>query len=237
MAIDIYCGSLGRYYAHEWYNIVDQATKGKEPKIEGERMTQLCNLPISAQETEDVVLKWKEYITGQIQDHHNCPVEWTENLEEDYATDRLSWENFGALIIFALHVEMGRKVPLHKLSEEWDWTKEPVYRKYVDEKYKPVYSALVTGPQLLLPVDVPFTFTAQCPSGRVLAMASSLRQREQLLALNEACWKASPEEILSWKETYKDAKILEERAKQAFSTYYALSNFAMEHNVPMMLHF
>ena len=134
--------------------------------------------------------------------------------------------------------QKGRKAPLHRLGEDWDWTKEPVYRKYVDEKdYKPHYSAIITGPQLSLPVDVPFTFTAQCPSGKVIPMASSLRQHEQLLELNEACWKATPEEILSWKETYKDASILEERAKQAYSVYYALSNFCMEHNVPMMLVF
>lgn len=238
MALDIYCGSLGRYYAHNWCNIEEQKTKGKEPGIEGERMTELCNLPISAEETGEVVLQWKEYITGQIQAHHNCPVDWAEDLNGDYATDRLSWENFGALIIWALHVEMGRKAPLHRLNEDWDWTKEPVYRKYVDEKdYKPHYSAIITGPQLSLPVDVPFTFTAQCPSGKVIPMASSLRQHEQLLELNEASWKATPEEILSWKETYKDASILEERAKQAYSVYYALSNFCMEHNVPMMLVF
>ena len=39
MALDIYCGSLGRYYAHNWCNIEEQKTKGKEPGIEGERMT------------------------------------------------------------------------------------------------------------------------------------------------------------------------------------------------------
>ena len=42
MALDIYCGSLGRYYAHNWCNIEEQKTKGKEPGIEGERMTELC---------------------------------------------------------------------------------------------------------------------------------------------------------------------------------------------------
>lgn len=111
MALDIYCGSLGRYYAHNWCNIEEQKTKGKEPGIEGERMTELCNLPISAEETGEVVLQWKEYITGQIQAHHNCPVDWAEDLNGDYATDRLSWENFGALIIWALHVEMAAKPP------------------------------------------------------------------------------------------------------------------------------
>jgi hypothetical protein len=93
MALDVYVGSLTRYYAGDWGSIADKKeqrtrrTRSSDPGKDGERM-------------RNAVLAWREGLGRALRPHLDAPLDWSESPEAPWFTGRPGWDGFGSLVLW-----------------------------------------------------------------------------------------------------------------------------------------
>ena len=104
MGLDIYAGTLTRYYSHNWKTVVQQwaeengysfnrITPDGEPADDEE---------LSPTEVQAAVEDWRDQILNAISQPGQPPyAPWPENNEKPYYTDKPDWDAFGAMLLVA----------------------------------------------------------------------------------------------------------------------------------------
>ena len=105
MGLDIYAGTLTRYYSHNWKTVVQQwaeengytfnriAPDGEFADDEEE---------LSPAEVQAAVENWRDQILSAISQPGQPPyAPWPENNESPYYTDKPDWDAFGAMLLVA----------------------------------------------------------------------------------------------------------------------------------------
>ena len=105
MGLDIYAGTLTRYYSHNWKTVVQQwaeengysfnrITPDGEPADNEEEM--------SPAEVQAAVENWRDQILSAISQPGQPPyAPWLEDNEKPYYTDKPDWDAFGAMLLVA----------------------------------------------------------------------------------------------------------------------------------------
>ena len=259
MGLDIYAGTLTRYYSHNWENKVQQIAQAN-----GQKCVMTDGLGNEIKPVEDnaeimeiraIICQWTEKLAAgleQIGEPMTHPL-WDEINERDYFTDKPDWEAFGALVMLqACHLQ---NCPLPEYVESgWSAFDEPIVKKCMSQE---------TGISLLsdvahwLPIDDTAMFTINLPTGVEARVSTLPLLKQELEELNRQIWKADEHTILSWRDDkyyfpikQKEDKPLfgflfrkkqgmkyrtEELAQCAFSILYQAVNFAIEHKVPLLL--
>jgi len=232
MALDVYVGSLTRYYSGDWENVAEKVARERGvqyrvPKAPRDRLT-------DAERIRPVVLAWRRKLGEALAGRVDAALDWDESAQAPYFTDRPGWDGFGSLVLWAAYSEHpALRRPL-QLPEEWD-DDAALVRSNADS-FKSRYSHLVRNIELWLPCGFDVSFEAEDAAGRKTVIGSVTTLRRQLADLNQATWKADAGDVAAWRGKASDDSFdLEARARFAFSIMSALVERAADARLPMKL--
>ena len=113
MGLDIYAGTLTRYYSHNWKTVVQQwaeqngytfnrITPNGEPVDNEEEL--------SPSEVQAVVENWRDQVLTAISQPDQPPyAPWPEDNEKPYYTDKPDWDAFGAMLLWPPAIHTGKQ--------------------------------------------------------------------------------------------------------------------------------
>ena len=138
MGLDIYAGTLTRYYAHNWKTVVQQwAEKNgwgfQRVTPEGDAIAQEEEL--TPTEIQKAIEHWRDGILEALVPEGQPPFPaWTEDNETPYYTDKPDWDAFEALLLFGAcriyDMPVPEQFPKHGQFEQF----EAAGRMQADEK-------------------------------------------------------------------------------------------------------
>lgn len=259
MGLDIYAGTLTRYYSRNWKNKVQQIAEANGQKCEmtdglGNKIKPVEDAA-EIMEIRDIVCQWSEELAANIE-HFNPPMPhklWDENNESEYYTDKPDWEAYGALVmLMACHLH---NYPLPEYVENgWNAFDNPVVKRCISQK---INISLLSNVVIWLPIEKESIYTTVLPNGEEANVSTLQLLKQELEELNRQIWKADEPTILSWRDDKyyiptkqnkskplfgliitkgkKEKYRTEDLAQCAYSILYQAVNFAMEHKVPLLL--
>lgn len=231
MALDVYVGSLTRYYAGDWENIADKVARGRGEQA-GRRT--LRGKSGDAVRIRPRILEWRRVLAQSLADNISEALEWDESAKGPYFTARPGWDGFGSLVLWAAYAEHPALRPPPTLPEAWD--DDPALMRCNADGFRSRFSHLVRNVELWLPSSFRFTFEGEDVDGRRIVMGSVRMLSSQLADLNAATWKVDGDEIALWARLPPIAEApLELRARYAFAVMTDLVRRAVEHSLPMKL--
>jgi hypothetical protein len=233
MALDVYVGSLTRYYAGEWENIAERADRERGGRHRVARVGGVFDSR-DPDEIHQAVVDWRTSLSQSLGDRIAEPLDWSEEPEAAYFTGRPGWDGFGSLVLWAAYAEHPAVRPPANLPEEWD--NDPALLRSNAEGFRSRYSHLVRNVELWLPCTFEFTFEGEDVDGRRVVVGSAVILRRQLEELNAATWKARADVVAGWRrEAPVGEAPLEQSARHAFAVLLELASRAIEHRLPVKL--
>src|SRR5512139_2610382 len=99
MGLDIYVGSLTRYFARDWKTILEQlAERGEIPEVRVVRASEPKDAIADPEQLRPTVLAWRQALSAGLAEHLSAPLDWDESATAPYFTDKPSWDCYGALL-------------------------------------------------------------------------------------------------------------------------------------------
>jgi hypothetical protein len=234
MALDVYVGSLARYYAGEWENVAEKAARERGVQYQIGRPGGSTDRLKEPQRIPPAVLAWRSALSDSLGSKLALPLDWDEALEAPYFTGRPGWDGFGSLVLWAAYAEHPALRRPATLAEEWD--NDPALMRSNVAGFRSRYSHLVRNVELWLPSPFEFTFEGEDIDGRRVVVGSTTTLRRQLEDLNAATWKADANAVAGWcREPLAAEAPLELCARYAFAVLLDLARRAVEHKLPMKL--
>ena len=243
MGLDIYAGTLTRYYARNWKNVVQQWAE--ENDVDCQVMTpdgEYTQTP--AEEIQPVVEEWLSALVDGLAEGGTQVLPWIEDNERSYYTNKPNWDAYGALLILSACLHTGEDIPkVYQISSDWG-ENQAVKNCLMEEVY---INSFLNGIELWLPFAESLWFQYVTPTGKEMVMASVGLLEAELQEINNRRWQADEETILSWltieceplaNAAEEDAPALydlETLAKVAFAMFYEAVVFAKENRVPIRL--
>lgn len=258
MGLDLYVGTLTRYYSRDWKNITQQLAEAKGLKCE---MLDGCGNEIKPEQDKkvieqirDAVCQWADNLAANIEPPLQSPM-WDEKGEHDYFTDKPDWMAYGALVMLQACRFLDSPLPEY-VDTGWNAFDEPVVKKAMSQELP---SSLLSDVSVWLPVPGKIYFAASLPNGNEVTFSTVEMLRQELDDLNQKMWEADEATILSWRNdkyyvpvAQKEPKLIlgfirrkskdqkeryrtEELAQCAYSILYQAVNFAAQQQVPVLL--
>ena len=202
MGLDIYAGTLTRYYSHNWKTVVQQwaeengytfnrITPDGETAGEGEEL--------SLAEVQTAVENWRDQLLTAIAQPGQAPyAPWPEDNEKPYYTDKPDWDAFGSMLLVAACHTYNELVP-PIVEKNWDFGEHPLIARLATDEER-VWS-LFRGATWWLPLPDAFFFRAPLPTDDQAIIATLGGLRKELEKLNQLAWQADESTILTWTET------------------------------------
>lgn len=256
MGLDIYSGTLTRYYCWNWKTITQNLAENlgmnfvmKSP--EGDM------IPIENEDEkrkmEEAVKEWQMNFLSAIPDEYKVEA-WLEDNEHAYYTDKIDWLARGAIIIYQLATILNKPFP-KIINRDFDFENHPLCQ---EASSKGIYTS-INNTFMWFPLKGDVLFQYFDIYGEKTIMASIDLLQMELEKLNAATWQADEETILSWRETEYYEPIEGEKsfwskfirksksdipnyyteslAKCAFSILYKTVKFAQKESLPIVLNY
>ena len=257
MGLDIYAGTLTRYYCHNWKTAVQQwAEKNgyqfQKLNPEGEPLEDKPEK--SPAEIQQIIEDWRDYILAALcQPGHPPYAPWPEDNEKPYYTDKPDWDALGALMLVAACHVYGEPIP-PTVQKRWDFMSHPIIHRLTGDEGQ-VWS-LFRGTTWWLPLSEPFLFQGPLPNNNQAVIGTVGGLRMELERLNQMAGQADEETVLGWAYTEGyptdgvygpdgkiDSKSIQEHteydtqslAKFAFSILWQAVCFSQEQQVPILM--
>jgi hypothetical protein len=231
--LDVYVGSLTRYYAGDWELIAQQAAKELGLPIEVIRQNDPPDAVRDPEQIRPTVLAWRESLSVALADQLAAPLDWDERAEAPYFTDKPTWDCHSDLVLWAAYDEQRQL----RLPEEHvdDWSQDPAYRLSAHPDAKTRYSQLYDV-GLWLPSDFGFVFKTEDITRAEILVGSSATLLKQLRELNARTWHAEQGILHQWRRDGADhGAPLQAGARFAFALFSELAGEAIKHRLPMRL--
>lgn len=252
MGLDIYAGTLTRYYAHNWKTVTQQWAEehgyGFQRIVPAGQEQEA--LPVD--QIQEGMKSWRDWLLGALSQPGQAPlVPWPEDNERPYFTDKPDWDAFGAMLLVAACHIYGEPVP-DTVTKGWDFWSHPLIRQLAEDPSRGW--SLLRGAEWWLPLPDTIFFEAPRPGGDKGKMASLALLRWELDQINQLVWQAEEETILAWSRTEgyptdweegEDGRLrqgqvhevygTETLAKFAYSIFYQAVRFAQKHRIPILL--
>lgn len=232
MALDVYVGSLTRYYAGTWENLVEKAARerGAPPPVRSAKESDAAR---SEDRIRARVVAWRAALAKALGKRLAGPLDWDETDAAPWFTHRPGWDGFGSLVLWAAYAEHPALRLPETLPEEWDH--DVALMRSTADGFRSRYSHLVRNVEMWLPVAFEITFEGENVEGRRVVMGSVTTLRRQLADLNAATWKASAADVTAWGRAPTEEGPVEERARYAFAILTELAQRANGEGLPMKL--
>lgn len=203
MGLDIYAGTLSRYYARDWKTITQQYAEQmgyayKTVNEQGQISSQEDRL--SYNEVQPIVKEWQRCLLTELsaQCNEHQPA-WSESEAQPYYTNKPDWDAFGALqLITACHLTKEPVPPV--LTKGWyDGNHPSITCVSQDQAY--AGWSLFRETILWIPINTCIVFTAALPNQRIATIASVKGLQTELEHINRLVWQADQDTIISWEQS------------------------------------
>ena len=221
MGLDVYVGSLTRYYVEGPADVV-------------ERIARHQGLPVSdGQDAEEVirtaVVRWRDGLSRWLGDRLPGPLDWDESGPAPCFTDKPGWDGYGGTLLLAAHDEHPELPPPDQVSA--DWPDDPAYLAASAPGAGSRYHQLLT-PELWLPCRFDFTVRTQDITGEEVELGSSVALLDQL-GLLSARYRLDTQPP----EPAADGHSLSAAAGNGLAVLLRLAERSVINRVPMILDF
>jgi hypothetical protein len=230
MFVELFVGTLTRYYSSDWQN--GRTHAGGSSPFGPQKPGQLVGDPV---ELQGIVAEWRENASFKLKDHLKEPLNWQEGMLPPYFVAELGMVGYGGAILLAAytnHPHLQRPTTLKKT-----WEGDPAIEASLKaEKKDALWEVLNCG--IWFPDDFAFGIGLKDPSGTPIKAGSIELLWKALQYLNEVNWGAQPADIPAWRARAPiDADTFETQAQFGFATFHEMCRLAREHRLPMKLHY
>ena len=168
MGLDVYVGSLTRYYVEGPADVVDRVARHQGVVPDGRAPEEVIR---------SAVLRWRDGLNRWLVDRLDGPLDWDESGPAPCFTDKPGWDGYGGTLLLAAHDEHPELPPPALVSA--DWPDDPAYQAASARGAGSRYSQLLT-PELWLPCRFDFTVRTQDITGEEVEVGSSVALLDQL---------------------------------------------------------
>lgn len=251
MGLDIYAGTLTRYYTHNWKTLAQQFAEANGIKFQTIRPQQNEG-ELSPDETRKIVTQWRDNIIRGL-GLNPAPL-WNEDYDlTPYYTNKPDWNALNALLLYIAAKYSKKEVPT-KINKNFDVYKHPIVKEFLDTK--DFQLSLFDGNGWWLPIRKNLLFNYVLPNSEKSPLSTSALLLEELKLYNSFEWNADRDTIISWSTTegYPADAIYsketgfkeviehgtyntESLAKFAFSILWQAAEFSLEHGVVIVYDF
>jgi hypothetical protein len=226
VGLDLYAGSLTRYYARDWETAAERAGREKGMPVTVVRPEPDPDELTDPAEIREVVLRWREGVNEALAGVLDAPIDWDESPEAPYFTDRPTWEGYSSLLLWAAYAEHPDLRRPRRPVE--DWTTDPALAASRAPEFRTEFPSLLRDTEIWLPSDFRFGFATADVTGRQVAVGSAHALRDELADLNRRTWDADPETVARWRrERFEDDSPLPIVARFGFAVFSALAEAAV----------
>ena len=168
MGLDVYVGTLTRYYVEGAADVVERIARHQGMAVDG----QAAEAVIRA-----AVLRWRDGLSRWLGDRLAGPLDWDESAPAPCFTDKPGWDGYGGALLLAAHDEHPELPPPAVVSA--DWPDDPAYQAASARGAGSRYAQLLT-PELWLPCRFDFTVRTRDLTGEEVELGSSAALLDQL---------------------------------------------------------
>ena len=212
MGYDLYAGPLAMCYAGDW-NEYDQ----QEPFDRDELLAAVC--------------RWRDSINQGLPDGG---VRWEEGYGRQYYYGRVGLDALGALFLrVACHIT-GDQLPV-TVTSGWRFYEDGTVDEAMSAEGS-VLSSLIAD--IWLPSPEVGLFQCVGPAGNQVTASTLATLHRDLVAINQAVWSASGEDIVSWSDSYPGSEGVldtDRLSRFAFSVLVRLVVFAEGQGRPIIV--
>lgn len=219
MALDLYAGTLTRYYADEW-----EPGPGHDTRADAAETA----------EARAMVEGWRRGLGRALVDElGESSLAWSEETAQPFFTARPDWLGWGALIFLAAYAEHPEMRRPRKPGR--DWTEDPAWQASAAVEEGTPFQHLLF-PELWLPVGLDLVFTAEDPDGNEVTIGSVPRLLEALRTLAAQTFGGDETEWALWRAAgLKSPDDFEANAKFGLATALAIVEQADAHGLCITL--
>ena len=235
MAFDVYVGTFTRYYTLNWENVAQQ-----QARLEGKEYHVVYSggdpgPPPDPKEVRETVDIWKQSINTSIAQHGCAPIEWSEDDEQPYFTDRPGWPGFRGLLLWASYAQFPELTPPYELPQ--NWFEDPAFQRAAALDEENMYSSILLA-NIWLPGEFLFRFEfPDLAEDEQASISSCSCLLAQLGALkdSEQKWSKPDGGGKSKKSSGEISLTLKEAAHIGHSVFTEMAERAVEHHLPLLL--
>lgn len=233
MAVDLYVGTLTRYYARQWENVAQKMARQQDLKYQtispgGSKEIQDSDAAKIAKGAQD----WQRSVSEALRHAGGSEVVWQEGMEPPYFTDRIGWEPLFALMLWTSCIELNRPPPR---TPPKDIMRDPILAECLKDSTKYQLTAFLSA-QFWLPAEFVFFAKFPSPAAEEVGVSSVDALLFALEKINEQSWRT--QEWRAWlKDEFLDRSILETPAKYGFAVLASMAVEAKRNKLPMILSF
>jgi hypothetical protein len=221
MGLDVYVGSLARYYAEGPTDVVERIARQQGVSFAG------------GQAAEDViraaVLAWRDGLGRWLGDRLAEPLDWDESCQAQCFTDKPGWDGYGGTLLLAAHDEHPELTVPATVSA--DWPDDPAYQASSARGAASRYQQLLT-PELWLPCRFGFVVRTQDVTGEEVEIGSSVVLLDQFQLLRARCGLDRDPDGCG-----DPARLLAPTAAAGLAVLLRLAELSVRHRLPMKLDF
>ena len=232
MALDVYVGSLTRYYARDWQTAGERAAAASGVPHRTVFADGVGESVTDPDEIRAAVLEWREQIAEALGQPHGW--DWSERGDEPWASERPAWDGWSALVLHAAYTEHpGLERPAAVSEDSMD--RDEAWRRVRDAGEPSRFRALYHA-ELWLPVEGEALFEAEDVAGNRIGMTSVTALVGALEELNERTFQLSPGDVEHHRVNAEELDAtFEAKARWGLGVFVWCARFAAEHRLPMKL--
>ncbi len=230
MNVELFAGTMTRYYSEQWQNAATR--QGKRSPFGGKDTPHAVTDPV---ELQGIIAEWLEQASFKLKDHLKEPLSWQEGMLAPHAVAELGFTGYGGLILLAAY-SSNAHLP-RPLAAMKTWQNDPAVEASMKaEKKDAVWEIVNCG--IWFPIEFAFGIGMKDPSGTPLRAGSIELLWRGLEYLNEVNWGADPDTIAAWRAREpNDGDSFETQTQFGFAVFHGLCQFARENRLPMKLHY
>lgn len=234
MGLDVYVGTLTRYYAGEWETVVQQVARELGIPVQIERVNETPDAIRDPLQIEELIVVWRDRLSASLGAHLERPLVWSEGLAAPYFTDKPAWDCYAALLIWAVHADHP-DIELPSVVPD-EWRSHAAVARIQSKDFQTGYGQLLRDTELWLPGDFTFTFRSEDPTGAMVGIGSVTALAAQLRELNERTWRADATTLQEWRQAGAEhGAPFEASAQFGFAVLSELAERAAEYDLPIKL--
>lgn len=196
MGLDIYAGTLTRYYARNWKTSVQQWGEANGVNVNVVRAEADDVEIASPEEILSGVSGWKEQFLAAYAQHITMPLVWNEDNDvTPYYTDKPDWCAMEALFLYIACKHLKKKAP-KTVAKKFSVFDDPIYKKY--KQSQRAISSLTDGAGWWLPIRDAFMVDSCLPTGQEKRFGTLGMLKSELMEINAIEWNADEPTILKW---------------------------------------
>ena len=200
MGLDIYAGTLTRYYTRSWKTVTQQQAELQGWGYEVIRKSDApgADYPISAIQAD--LQQWSNTVADLLSSSIGASLAaWEEDNEKDYYTNKPDWSGWGAFLLYGACLLYDRPLP-PTIQKDWQWQSDPIVALALADGSRN-WSLFSQGAEWWLPFDDAFTFRYPAPNGHEITMGTTAALLYELRSINALGWQADDATILGWVQT------------------------------------